>query len=66
NDGDIAVRIPEEAVDFKDTLKKVTQAAERSIIERVLARHGGNHTHAALALGLSRRALITKIQEYGL
>jgi transcriptional regulator with PAS, ATPase and Fis domain len=44
----------------------VTEATERVIIERVLTEHHGNRTHAAEALGLSRRALITKIQAYRL
>ncbi|UQZ88973.1 hypothetical protein C4J81_07095 [Deltaproteobacteria bacterium Smac51] len=61
-----AVSIPETAVDLKAALKEVTEATERVIIDRVLKDHKGNRTHAAEALGLSRRALITKIQAYNL
>ncbi len=64
--GGLSVHIPEDVVDLKAALKEVTEATERAIIERVLRDHHGNRTHAAEALGLSRRALITKIQTYGL
>ena len=62
----ISVHIPETVVDFKAALKEVTEAAEKIIIDRVLKAHHGNRTHAAEALGLSRRALITKVQAYNL
>jgi two-component system, NtrC family, response regulator AtoC len=39
---------------------------ERELIEKTLARHGGNRTHAAQELGISRRTLINKIKEAGL
>jgi two-component system response regulator AtoC len=39
---------------------------ERELIEKTLARHGGNRTRAAQELGISRRTLITKIKEAGL
>jgi DNA-binding NtrC family response regulator len=39
---------------------------ERAHIERVLAAHGDNRTHAARVLGISRATLIKKIREYGL
>jgi DNA-binding NtrC family response regulator len=58
--------LPEEWLDLKAALREVTEAAERQIIARALKAHGGNRTHAAAALGLSRRALITKIQAYNL
>jgi len=58
--------LPEEWLDLKAALREVTEAAERRMIARALSAHGGNRTHAAAALGLSRRALITKIQAYGL
>ena len=40
--------------------------AERRQIERALAAHGGNRTHAARALGVARATLIKKIKLYGL
>ena len=64
--GGLYVHIPENVVDLKAALREVTEATERVVIARVLEAHGGNRTHAAEALGLSRRALITKIQAYGL
>jgi len=39
---------------------------ERVHIEKVLARHQGNVTHAAEALGIDRVTLYNKIKKYGL
>jgi len=39
---------------------------ERELIERVLAKHGGNRTRAAAELGISRRTLFNKIREAGI
>ena len=39
---------------------------ERKLIIDTLAAHGGNRTHAAKALGMSRRALLYKIKRYRL
>ncbi len=39
---------------------------ERELIEKILAKHGGNRTHAAQELGISRRTLLNKIKEAGL
>jgi DNA-binding NtrC family response regulator len=39
---------------------------ERGAIAAALEAHGDNQTHAARALGLSRRALIYKMEKYGL
>ena len=39
---------------------------ERAAIRRALAQHGGNITHAAEALGLTRRTLYRRIEAYGL
>jgi two-component system response regulator AtoC len=36
---------------------------ERELIEKVLARHDGNRTKAAVELGISRRTLLTKLKE---
>jgi transcriptional regulator with PAS, ATPase and Fis domain len=44
------------------TLERV----ERTLIERALAKHQGNRTRAAQALGVSRRNLIRKLQTFGL
>jgi two-component system, NtrC family, response regulator HydG len=39
---------------------------ERDVIRRALATHGGNITHAAEALGLTRKSLYRRIEKYGL
>jgi DNA-binding NtrC family response regulator len=38
---------------------------ERVLIRKALDRHGGNVSHAAKALGLSRSALYRRLQQYG-
>jgi two-component system response regulator AtoC len=60
------VRIPPDWTDLKAAVKNVTERAEKAIIGRVLATQGGNRTRSAALLGLSRRALITKIALLGL
>ena len=61
-----SVTIPANHTDLKSALKEVNELTERLILERVLKETKGNRTHAAEILGLSRRALITKAQQYGL
>lgn len=39
---------------------------ERFLIQKAMARHSGNVSHAARALGLSRSGLYRRIQKYGL
>jgi DNA-binding NtrC family response regulator len=42
------------------------EAVEAILIRKALARAGGNVSHAADALGLSRGALYRRIEKYGL
>jgi transcriptional regulator with PAS, ATPase and Fis domain len=44
----------------------ICRAAERTEIGRALVENGHNRTHAASALGISRRTLLNKIKAYGL
>jgi transcriptional regulator with PAS, ATPase and Fis domain len=44
----------------------ICRAAERAEIARVLEENAHNRTHAASALGISRRTLLNKIKQYGL
>jgi DNA-binding NtrC family response regulator len=44
----------------------ICRAAERTEIGRALVENGHNRTHAANALGISRRTLLNKIKQYGL
>ncbi|MBW2051264.1 MAG: sigma-54-dependent Fis family transcriptional regulator [Deltaproteobacteria bacterium] len=65
-ENDIFVAIPEDRLDLKTTLKKVTALTEKILIKRILEQTGQNRTRAAKRLGISRRALITKLQNYNL
>lgn len=47
-------------------LKEEIKREEKRIIIEVLEQHEGNRTRAALMLGISRRALMYKLQEYGI
>ncbi|MDR1677266.1 MAG: sigma-54 dependent transcriptional regulator [Deltaproteobacteria bacterium] len=60
------VKIPKDWTDLKSALKYVTEQAEKEIIGRALSNLNGNRTKTAELLGLSRRALITKIALYNL
>ena len=42
------------------------EEVERHLIQRTLSRHGGNVSHTAKALGLSRSAMYRRLQKYGL
>ena len=42
------------------------ETAEKAAIERALRRHGGNISHAAAALGLTRPALYRRMAKHGL
>ncbi len=44
----------------------ICRNAERVEIARALIENGHNRTHAANALGISRRTLLNKIKQYGL
>jgi transcriptional regulator of acetoin/glycerol metabolism len=42
------------------------EEVERVLIQKALARHGGNVSQAAHALGLSRSALYRRLEKHGL
>jgi DNA-binding NtrC family response regulator len=42
------------------------EEVERVLIEKAMERHGGNVSHAAAALGLSRTALYRRLEKYNL
>jgi two-component system response regulator AtoC len=54
----------ESAGDF--SLRRARRAAESEVIRRALRETGGNRTHAARLLGVSHRALLYKLKEYGI
>ncbi len=49
-----------------DAIRDRVAAVERRTIEEALGACGGNQTKAARRLGISRRALIYKMEKYGL
>ena len=44
----------------------ICRAAERTEIARALVENAHNRTHAAVALGISRRTLLNKIKQHAL
>ena len=64
--GGVRVMVPEGEDDLKKVLKQTARLTEEQVIRRVLKKTQGNRTQAAQRLGISRRALITKIQDLGL
>ena len=48
------------------SLQQAVQQAEREAVSRALALAEGNRTRAAALLGVSRRTLYDKLEEYGL
>jgi len=48
------------------SLREVLLEAEKQHISQAIERTGGNHTHAAKLLQISRRALLYKIHEHNL
>lgn len=57
-------KIPETEWDLKSALARVTSYTEEYMIRRALEKTGYNKTKASELLGVSRRSLITKTQEY--
>ena len=60
-------RAPESASDgLKEQVKAATSRLERELIQRALDQTGGNVTHAARLLKISRKGLQLKMKELGL
>ena len=51
---------------FDGTLKAAILEVKRKMIVDALNRSGGNRTHAARILGMSRWGLVQKIEKYGI
>jgi Nif-specific regulatory protein len=50
---------------LQGSLKEMVENLERSVLSETLAKHGGNKSKVARALGLSRYGLMKKLQRYG-
>lgn len=61
---DLGLRLP--AVSLPRLEEMGLEDVEKHLIQRVLTKHGGNVSHAANALGLSRSALYRRLQKFGL
>jgi len=62
--GDLALRATSNASPRLDEMS--LEEVEGFLIKKALARYGGNVSHAASALGLSRSALYRRLQRFGL
>ena len=63
---ELTVILPDSDVSFKETMARLVRDAEVRLIRRALAQSEGNRTEAARLLGISRRALLYKLNEYNL
>jgi two-component system response regulator HupR/HoxA len=52
-------------LEMRGTLKEMVETLEKSVLTRLLEKHGGNRTRVAKELGMSRYGLMKKMQRYG-
>ena len=52
--------------EFRDVKREVVEEFERSYLDRLMGRHGGNVTAAAQQAGMLRSALQRLLRKYGL
>lgn len=57
---------PSTALGGNESLQDRVETIERDLVEQALRRTGGNRSHAAKLLGLSRRGLLNKIARYAI
>jgi transcriptional regulator of acetoin/glycerol metabolism len=62
--GDLSLRPPSDGAARLEDMS--LEDVERVLIQKALARHQGNVSVAAKALGLSRSALYRRLERYGL
>jgi nitrogen regulation protein NR(I) len=60
------VRPADESAGLKETVREMTARIEKELIVRALDQTGGNVTHTARLLKISRKSLQTKMKELGL
>jgi len=66
NPSSTATTSASDAGGLKEAVREATARLERDLIERALGRTGGNVTHTARMLKISRKSLQTKMKELGL
>ncbi len=57
----LKVVIPDNMINYKDTLQEITDRAERTLIQKALEQTGNNKSKAAQVLGIGRRTLMYKL-----
>jgi transcriptional regulator of acetoin/glycerol metabolism len=62
--GDLSLTAPADSAVRLDQL--TLEEVEKLLVQKALARTGGNVTEAARALGLSRSAMYRRLERYGL
>ena len=62
--GELGLRIDSDSTSRIEDMS--LEEVEGFLIKKALARYGGNVSHAAKALGLSRSALYRRLQRFGL
>lgn len=64
--GSAAVADEASSCSLKDVSRTAARAAERELILKILQRNGWNRKEAAKILGISYKAILYKVKEYGL
>jgi DNA-binding NtrC family response regulator/tetratricopeptide (TPR) repeat protein len=62
----LSFTVPEARPIATRSLAEAVTACEHAVIAEALPRHGGNRSRTADALGISRQALLVKMQRYGI
>jgi len=61
----VRLAIPPQRMNLKETLEEVVRLTEQEMICRALGQTGNNHCRASRLMGISRRALLYKLKQYG-
>jgi len=61
---ELRVYIPDSRMDFKQVLREISDQAEKRLIRKAMQATGNNQSKAARLLGIGRRTLINKLQDF--